>query len=75
MDVDAQGIKVEEFEDLICDRCHNAPLAYYCPMCDFRACLDCLRKSFKRQRNGSLVCKNCGHADTVLSTFVGDVKV
>jgi len=73
-DIDAQGIKVDEFEDLICDRCKNAPLTYYCPMCDYRVCLDCLHKSFRRMRNGALVCKKCGNVDTRLDTFVGDGK-
>lgn len=71
MDNDTQGIKVEDFEDLLCMKCGNSPLAYYCPMCDFKACLDCLHKCFTKRRDGALVCKNCGSVDTKLDTFVG----
>ena len=75
MEIDAQGLTVVEFEDLLCDHCHNSPLAYYCPVCDFKVCLDCLPKRFRRKQNGSLLCKQCGNIDTVLSTFVGHGKV
>ena len=70
MEVDTQGIKVGDFADLICDHCKNAPLTYYCPMCDFKACVDCLGKCFQKKKSGALVCRNCGYEDIKLDTFV-----
>ena len=75
MEIDGQGLTVEQYEDLLCDGCLNSPLAYYCPMCDYKCCLDCIPKHFRRLRNGSLVCKQCGNTDSKLDTFVGHGKV
>ncbi|MEW6201180.1 MAG: hypothetical protein AB1546_04345 [bacterium] len=65
------GLTADEFEDLLCDNCRNTPLTYYCPMCDFRVCLDCIEKCFKKMRNGALRCVRCGSIDRRLSTMVG----
>ncbi|MFC1474465.1 hypothetical protein ACFLQK_00335 [bacterium] len=70
IEIDAQGLTAGEFEEILCDRCHNAPLTYYCPACDFKVCGDCIHRSFKRKRN-ALECRNCGHVDKKLDTFVG----
>ena len=70
MENDTQGIPVGDFEDLLCDRCGNSPLTYYCPLCDFRVCSDCIHKAFRKQRSGALVCRRCGHEDNKLETFV-----
>lgn len=70
IEIDAQGLTAAEFEEILCDNCLNAPLAYYCPACDFKSCSDCLQKTFKKKKN-SLECKNCGHVDSKLDTFVG----
>ena len=75
MDMDTQGINVCDFEDLLCHKCHNAPLTYYCPVCDFKACLDCLPKCFKRHPGGALECRQCGQVDKQLTTYVGYGKV
>ena len=75
IEIDAQGLSASEFEEILCDRCNNAPLAYYCPACDYKVCSDCIHKTFRRLRNGSLKCKRCGHLDSVLSTYIGPDKV
>ena len=43
IEIDAQGLTAREFEEILCDRCHNAPLTYYCPACDYKVCGDCIR--------------------------------
>ena len=75
IEIDAQGLSAGEFEEILCDCCHNAPFAYYCPACDYKACGDCVPKAFRRLRSGLLRCKRCGHADSKLSTFIGPDKV
>ena len=75
IEIDAQGLTAGEFEEILCDICHNSPFAYYCPACDYKACSDCLHKAFKRLRSGSLRCRRCGHSDTQLTTFIGPDKV
>jgi hypothetical protein len=75
MEVDTQGLTAEEFEDILCHSCGNAPLSYYCPACEFQVCSDCLRRHFHRHINGALECKACGHVDKVLSTWVGKGKI
>lgn len=74
MDIDAQKINVCDFEDLLCHKCGNAPLIYYCPACDFKVCSDCLPKCFRRLPNGALECRNCAHIDKKLTTFVDAKK-
>jgi hypothetical protein len=74
INIDAQGLTVREFEELLCDRCHNAPLTYFCPACDFKVCSDCLPYAFIRRRK-ALECKRCGHTDKKLDTFVGPDKL
>jgi hypothetical protein len=75
MEVDAQGINVKDFEDLICHKCKNSPLTYYCPQCDYKVCLDCLPKCFRKLPSGALVCRQCGFRDKQLTTYVGYGKV
>ncbi len=75
IDIDGQGLSAAEFEEILCDICLNAPFAYFCPACDYKACSDCVHKAFKRLRSGSLRCKRCGHTDSKLSTFIGPEKV
>ena len=75
MDIDTQGINVGDFEDLLCTRCGNAPLTYYCPVCDFKVCLDCLPASFRRHASGALECRRCGNVDKLLATYIGYGKV
>ncbi len=71
IEIDGQGIRAGDLEEIICDICHNAPLAYYCPACDYKVCGDCLLKGFKRLRRGGLRCRRCGHSDSNLETFIG----
>jgi len=75
VEIDAQGINVCDFEDLLCHKCRNAPLIYYCPVCDFKVCTDCLHKCFTRLHNGALECHNCANVDKKLTTYVGPGKV
>lgn len=72
--IDGQKLTVEEFEDILCDQCHNAPLAYYCPACDFKVCGDCIPLAFLRRKK-HLTCKRCGHVDKKLATFVSPEKL
>jgi hypothetical protein len=37
-------------------------------------CGDCVRRAFRKRRDGSLVCKRCGHTDRNLDTFIGPDK-
>lgn len=74
IEIDAQGLTAGEFEEILCDRCRNAPLAYYCPACDFKVCGDCIHKVFRKFRGGAMKCKRCGHTDTDLTTFIGSDK-
>ncbi len=74
IEIDAQGLKAGEFAEILCDRCGNAPLAYYCPACDYKVCGDCVSRAFRKSRDGSLVCKRCGHTDRNLDTFIGPDK-
>jgi hypothetical protein len=71
IEIDAQGITVSEFEEILCDKCHNAPLTYYCPACDYKVCGDCLLKAFKKMRDGRLKCRRCGNVDAMLGTLMG----
>ncbi len=73
-EIDGQGITVAEMEAILCDRCHNAPLSYYCPACDYKVCSDCLPKSF-RKLPAALQCKRCGHIDKSLETLIGQVSI
>jgi len=68
--IDGQGITAGELSEILCDRCGNAPLSYYCPACDYKVCSDCLHHVFKRKKQ-ELICKRCGHVDSKLDTFVG----
>lgn len=71
IEIDAQGMTAGEYEEILCEVCNNAPLAYYCPACDYKVCSDCLQSAFKEKKGGELVCKRCGHVDKKLDTFVG----
>ncbi len=72
IEIDTQGMTAGELDEILCEVCNNAPLAYYCPACDFKVCTDCLPAAFKKQKHGgALVCKRCGHVDRKLDTFVG----
>lgn len=65
------GLTVEEFEDILCEVCLNNPITYYCPICDYKLCFDCLPKGTKKLRNGALRCRRCGNVDKTLRTYVG----
>ncbi|MEW5944805.1 MAG: B-box zinc finger protein [bacterium] len=69
--METTGLTAGEFEDILCDACRDVPLTYYCPACDFKVCVDCLEKHFRRRRSGALECRKCGNVDRKLSTFVG----
>lgn len=71
IDIDPQGMTAGEYEELICDVCNNSPLHYYCPACDYKACSDCLHDAFRVMKDGTIICKRCGHIDKKLDTFVG----
>lgn len=68
------GLTVEEFEDIVCERCKNNPIAYFCPACDYKLCSDCLPRGTRKQPGG-LECRRCGSVDKKLTTFVGYGKI
>lgn len=71
LEIDGQGLTAEEMASILCDKCKNAPLTYYCPACDYKVCSDCMHKAF-RKRRGAIVCKRCGHVDRKMETFVAE---
>ena len=74
IEIDAQGLSAREFSEILCDCCGNAPFAYYCPACDYKVCGDCVHRSFRKLRGGALRCKQCGHVDRSLETYIGPDK-